>query len=107
MEINGGEWLGAIIAHYNGQIVTPVHVAAEFLLGATDGDEMARSINSRGREVGDDVMATTTAADCADAVEELISLGFLEPVFAAASSVPGAPLDCEEHVLELRLPEAE
>lgn len=104
MDIDRSEWLGAIHAHYGGAMVTPVHAAAEILLGQTDPEDMARSISRRGRKVGDDVMATTTAADCADAVAELISLGFLESVFSAASSVPGAPLDCEEHVLELRLP---
>lgn len=103
-EIDNVEWLAAILAHYDRMMGTPVYVAAELLLGLTDADSMARSINRRGREVGDDVMATTTAADCADAFEELISFGFLESVFSAASSVPGAPLDCEEHVLELRIP---
>lgn len=104
MDIDRIEWLDAIHAHYDRTMVTPVHAAAEILLGLTDPDTMARSINRRGRKVGDDVMATTTAADCADAVDELISLGFLESVFSASSSVPGAPLDCEEHVLELRYP---
>jgi hypothetical protein len=104
MDIDGVEWLDAIHAHYDRTMVTPVYVAAEFLLGLTDADDMARSINCRGRETGDVLMARTTAADCADAVDELISLGFLESVFSAGSSVPGAPLDCEEHVLELRYP---
>lgn len=104
MEIDRIEWLEAIYAHYDGTMVTPVHTAAEILLGTTDPDNMARSINRRGREVGDAIMAATTPADCAEAVEELISLGFLESVFAAASSVPGAPHDCEEHVLGLRYP---
>jgi hypothetical protein len=104
-EIDRSEWLDAIHAHYDRMMVTPVHAAAEILLGQTDADSMARSINRRGRKVGDVVMATTTAADCADAVEELISFGFLvERVFSAGSSVPGAPLNCEEHVLELRMP---
>lgn len=102
--IDQGEWLDAIHAHYNREMTTPVHAAAELLLGKDDPEEMARSISRRGRKVGDDVMATTTAADCADAVEELISLGFLESVFAAASSKPGVPLDTDEHVLALRMP---
>lgn len=104
MDIDRIEWLDAIHAHYDRTMVTPVHAAAEILLGQSDPDSMARSINRRGRKVGDDAMAATTAADVAEAVEELISFGFLETVFSAGSSVPGALLDCEEHVLELRLP---
>lgn len=104
MVIDRIEWLDAIYQTYGGEMVTPVHAAAEILLGQTDAELMARSISHRGRKVGDDVMATTTAADCADAVEELISLGFLVSVFSAPSSLPGEPADCEEHVLELRLP---
>ena len=77
-DIDRIEWLDAIHAHYDRMMVTPVHAAAEILLGQTDADDMARSINLRGHEVGDDVMATTTPAAVADAVEELISLGFLE-----------------------------
>ncbi|SRX93233.1 hypothetical protein MSP7336_01469 [Mycobacterium shimoidei] len=104
MGFDRSEWLAAIIAHYGGAMVTPVDAATEILLGKTDADSMAESINRRGRKVGDDVMATTTAADCADAVEELISLGFLESVFSA--DCPScAESDCNEHVLELRLPE--
>src|SRR5258707_1380063 len=108
MDIDGIEWLGAIRRHYGSTDVTPWDAAAEILLslsrGQLDHDAMARSISRRGRKVGDDVMATTTAADVADAVEELTSFGFLESVFSASSPVPGAPLDCEEHVLELRMP---
>lgn len=104
MDIERSEWLDAIRRHYGSADVTPWDAAAEILLGQTDADSMARSINRRGRKIGDDVMATTTAADCADAVEELISFGFLESVFSAGSSVPGESLDCEEHVLELRMP---
>lgn len=98
------EWLDALHQHYGRVMITPVHVAAEILLGNTDPAEVARSINRRGRKAGDDEMATTTEADVADAVEELISLGYLETVFSSASSVPGAAEDREEHVLELRLP---
>lgn len=97
--IVGIEWLAEIREHYGTADVTPFVVAAEILLGATDPAEAALAINRRGRRVGDDVMATTTAADVADAIEELISLGFLESVFAAPTSAPGAPADCEEHVL--------
>lgn len=102
--INGIEWLDAIREHYGTADVTPFDVAAEFLLGVTDADSMAASINARGRKIGDDVMATTTAADCADAVEELIEIGFLESVFSMASSMPGMPVGTEEHVLQLRMP---
>lgn len=107
MEINGGEWFESIYNHYGRTMVTPVHAAAEILLGTNDAEKMAEAINQRGREVGDADMEATTAADCADAVEELKNLGLLVLVFAAASSVPGAPIGCEEHVLELRLPRAE
>ena len=108
MEIDKMEWLDAIHAHYGRKMVTPVHAAAEILLalsrGQLDHNAMARSINRRGRQVADDVMATTTAADGADAVEELTGYGFLESVFSASSPDPNASPDCEEHVLELRLP---
>jgi len=109
MEIDKMEWLDAIHAHYGRKMVTPVHAAAEILLALLevrlDHNAMARSINRRGRKAGDDVMATTTAADCADAVEELITFGFLETVFVASSPHQDAPFGLEEHVLELRLPQ--
>lgn len=99
--MNGADWLDEIHRRYGRTMVTPVYVAAEVLLGRTDPDEVARSIRSRGRSVGDEVMAATSAADVADAVEELISFGFLADVFAASS-----PLSDEhtEHVFGLRMP---
>lgn len=99
--IDGAEWLDAIHAHYGRMMVTPLYAAAEILLGKNDPAEAARSIKRRGRKVGDDVMATTTEADVADAVEELISFGFLETVFVACSPEHD---DREEHILELRMP---
>lgn len=96
------EWLDIIHTHYDRQPVTPLYVAAELLLGRTDPTEVARSINRRGRKVGDPVMVSTTPACVSGALEELISLGFLESVFSAASPVSD---DAEEHVLELRLPD--
>lgn len=104
MEIDRTEWLDAIHGHYGRVMITPVHAASEILLGVTDAERMARSINRRGRKVGDDVMSTTTATDCSDAVEELISFGFLETVFVASSSSQDKPFGWEEHVLELRIP---
>ncbi|KKW64990.1 hypothetical protein AAV95_09115 [Mycolicibacterium elephantis] len=103
MGIDRSEWLDAIHAHYYRIMVTPVHAAAEIPLGRTDPGSMASSISRRGRKIGDDVMATTTAADCADAVAELVSSGFLESVFDAScpSCDDGG---CLEHVLELRMP---
>lgn len=103
MGIDRTEWLDAIHAHYHWVMVTPVMAAAEILLGKTTAASMARSIRSRGRKIGDDVMAATTAADCEDAVQELVELGFLVSVFAA--DCPSCSRgDCEEHVLELRIP---
>jgi hypothetical protein len=57
MEIDRGEWLDAIHAHYHRMMVTPVHAAPEILLGQNDAASMARSINRRGRKVDDDAMA--------------------------------------------------
>lgn len=99
--LSGVEWLDCVYVHYGRLMVTPVYVAAEILLGLSDPAEVAGAISRRGRKVGDDEMAATSAADVADAVEELIGLGFLGSVFSAASPVSD---DCEEHVLELRLP---
>lgn len=80
-EIDRADWLDAIHARYGRMMVTPVYAAAEILLGETDADAMARSIRRRGSEVGDDVMATTTPADCAEVVDELKRFGFLESGF--------------------------
>lgn len=99
--VSGADWLDEIHRHYDRQMITPVYAAAEILLGQTDPEGMAAAINRRGCRVGDNVMATTTAADCADAVQELISLGFLAEVFSAPSP---ADDQAEEAVLELRLP---
>jgi ABC-type ATPase with predicted acetyltransferase domain len=104
MEFDRSEWLDAIHAHYDRRMVIPIHAASELLLGQSDAEKMARSIKRRGRKVKDAVMATTTAADVVDAVEELIALGYLEETFSA--SCPSIDhRDCESHaVLELRMP---
>ena len=98
-EFDSTEWLDATHAHYDGlmpdaesaelfgweelsHLPTPVVAAAELLLGVTDADSMAFRINRRGRFSGDDLMAATTPEDCADAVDELISLGFLVDEFS-------------------------
>lgn len=97
-----GEWLEELYAFY-GVTATPVVVAAEILLGLTDPVEVARSINRRGLSVGDDVMMSTTPADVADAVEELIGFGFLVAEFSA-SCAHVSHAYCDEQVLRFALP---
>ena len=106
-DIDGGEWLHEIREHYGSADVTPFDVACEILLGQQLPTGARESIVRRGLKVGDELMSNTTDADVEDAVEELISFGFLEQVFSAgcthASHGPFV-MSCEERVLELRLP---
>lgn len=84
-EINAADWLTAVDAHRE-TIDTDLLVAVAVANGET-------SVDGLEQETVDET------------IEELIGYGFLESVFSASCS-GGCVGDCEEHVLELRLPES-
>ena len=95
---NGAEWLDAIHRHYDRTGTMPLQVACELLVDKQDAARVAASIVRRGKKVGDDLMANATEPDVADAMQELIGIGFLGSVLV--TDHPSG----EEHVLELRYP---